>query len=744
MIELRVIEHREARGDGPALGVGCAVNQAINPCLNHCAGAHGTRLDRDVKSGACKAVVTDRCGCFAQDDHFGMTCGIAIGDRAIPGARHDTFIYNEHRAYWHFAAQGSFASFVERSFHEGVIRLFFMRHGPPEYHVSPEGLSCWIQVQQLGITVPEYARWPEGTTMAYNPRHMKWWGWGNVDAGFHSSAHPGFWPYAKTQLGIEEETPPTPPVSLEDVQLPDATIHNRFVAELKSGLRSDQLCDTREERAIHAYGKGLRDLFRMRRGHAEGAPDLVVYPENEDDVLAVLRTAAQHDVIVIPFGGGSNISGCLERMETHRMAVSLDMRRMRRVLAVDAESFTVRAEAGIFGPDLEQQLSEQGMTLGHFPDSFMHSTLGGWIATRSAGMQSDKYGKIEDMVIALRMVTPEGVLATRTVPKSSNGIDVNHLCIGSEGTLGVITEATMRVHPRPEVRIVPAYLFREFDGGIEAMHECTRMECMPSMVRLNDPDKTGLSIAFKPEASQLSQAVSKVFKSYLRAKGFDLPRACLMLAAFEGRKADVSRQLRQVGAVYRKFGGVSLGTGSGKSFEATKYDFPHIRDFLLERDVTTDVSETSTVWGNLVPLYKATMSAIRSSVSESGMPSWAGCHVSHTYRSGASLYFTFGFKQQRGREMEQYLKVKRETQQSFIDHGATLSHHHAVGTEHLPWLEADISPVGVKAVAAIKQGLDPGNIMNPGRLQPTADAFESWTRISSCPDRKAKAKVSSF
>ena len=205
---------------------------------------------------------------------------------------------------------------------------------------------------------------------------------------------------------------------------------------------------------------------------AEGAPDLVLYPDSEHDVLMTLRAAARHDVVVIPFGGGSNIAGCLERSESRRMAVSLDMRRMRRVLEVDTESFTARIEAGAFGPDLEEQLNSYGLTLGHFPDSFLHSTLGGWIATRSAGMQSDKYGKIEDMVIALRMVTPVGVLATRTVPKSSNGIDVNHLCIGSEGTLGVITEATMRVHPRPESRRTHGYLFPEFEAGIEAMHEC--------------------------------------------------------------------------------------------------------------------------------------------------------------------------------------------------------------------------------------------------------------------------------
>jgi alkyldihydroxyacetonephosphate synthase len=173
-----------------------------------------------------------------------------------------------------------------------------------------------------------------------------------------------------------------------------------------------------------------------------------------------------------------------------------------------------------------------------------------------------------------------------------------------------------------------------------------------------------------------------------------------------------------------------MGETAGKSFEATKFDFGHIRDFLLDRDVTTDVSETSTVWTNLLPLYRDTIAVIRGSIQESGVRPWAGCHISHTYQSGASVYFTFGFKQQRGREMEQYLRVKRAAQQSFMDCGATLSHHHAVGTEHLPWLAADISPLGVQAVAAIKRGLDPGNILNPGRLQPSANAFEEWTNLS--------------
>jgi alkyldihydroxyacetonephosphate synthase len=575
--------------------------------------------------------------------------------------------------------------------------------------------------------------------MAYEPRHMKWWGWGNEDTEFHSQNHPGFWPFAKMALGIEGDHWSRCEWKLDALQIPEALVDERFTANIRSFLSPDQISNSAKERVIHAYGKGFRDLFRLRRGEIAGAPDLIIYPESERDVCLTIRAASERNVTIIPFGGGSNIAGCLERMESARMCVSLDLRRMRRVLAADRKSCTARIEAGIFGPDLEQQLAEHGVTLGHFPDSFLHSTLGGWIATRSAGMQSDKYGKIEDMVIALRMVTPEGMLETRTVPKSANGIDVNHLSIGSEGTFGVITEATMRVHLRPESRVVRGYLIPEFEDGIEAIHQCVQQECAPAMVRLNDPEKTALSLAFRPPASGFSKIASSLFKSYLRVKGVALPRVCLLLTAFEGNRADVMRMKQKVESIYRRADAISLGAQSGKSFEATKYDFPYIRDFLLDREVTADVSETSTVWSNIFPLYKGTMAALTTSIRESGVPPFAGCHISHTYQCGASIYFTFAFKQEPRREIEQYLRVKRATQQSFIDHGATLSHHHAVGTEHLPWLAADISPLGVRAVAAIKRGFDPGNIMNPGRLQPSANPFADWM----APGLRASAEIKS-
>ncbi|MFQ5606232.1 MAG: FAD-binding oxidoreductase, partial [bacterium] len=374
---------------------------------------------------------------------------------------------------------------------------------------------------------------------------MKWWGWGREGIEFDISDKPDLWPYIKNVLGIEGEPDFTPPVKFEEIELPEQRVNNKFLNTIKSTLKEDQVKTDKMERLIHAYGKSFRDLWRIRRGIVETAPDCIVYPDSEEDVCSVIRAASESDVIVIPFGGGSNIAGCLEARGNGRTVVSLDMKRMNKILSVDQKSCTARMQGGIMGPDMENKLSAFGVTLGHFPDSFEYSSLGGWVATRSAGMQSDKYGKIEDMVISLRMVTPNGTIVTRTVPKSSNGIDVNHVCIGSEGILGVITEATMQVHHIPECREFYGYLFPDFESGAEAIHQCVEKECMPVVTRFNDPEKTRLSFAFKTRSSGLKSFLAKGVKIYLK-KRFDLNKACLMLSAFEGDRKTFNHTRKRV------------------------------------------------------------------------------------------------------------------------------------------------------------------------------------------------------
>ena len=558
-------------------------------------------------------------------------------------------------------------------------------------------------------------------------RHMKWWGWGHEDVSFSDVDKPKLWPYLSGELGLKQ-VEPTPPVKFDDVHLPAAKENAPFITALRDALAHDQFSVDKKDRLIHAAGKAFRDLFRLRRGQVDFAPDLIAYPASEADVVAIVKAAHEHNAVLIPFGGGTNIAGCIEPKDRdERFIVSLDMCRMHRVLAVDKKSLLARIEAGVYGPHMEEQLESAGVTLGHFPDSFVHSTLGGWVATRSAGMQSDKYGKIEDMVIALRMVTPSGTIVTRTVPNTSNGIDVRSLCVGSEGILGVITEVTMQVHRLPEYKMFEGWLFPDFESGIHAIHECMRHGTMPVITRLNDPGKTALSAAFKKVEPPLKQKIGAVMKWYLRnIKGIDFTKCCMMTTAYEGDYGTFHMQRRESNRVFRKYGGVNLGEGPGNSFKEAKYDFPHVRDYLMDRGVMGDVSETSTTWDNLHNLYTKTITNIQKAIRDTGVDPWVGCHISHNYHTGASLYFTFGCRQIEGRELDQYLYIKKAAEDSFLQNGGTVSHHHAVGTEHLPWIEADLSPAGLKAVRAIKDGLDPKSVMNPGKILPGPDPLREW------------------
>lgn len=554
-------------------------------------------------------------------------------------------------------------------------------------------------------------------------KQMKWNGWGDSQKTFDIKNKPALWPYLVKAVGINRDPQSFP--KREEITLAESNINLPFLTALNSILKPEHIkCDA-DERLIHAYGKSFRDLLRIRKGIIHHAPDIVCYPQSENEVQAIIKAAHEWDVIIIPFGGGTNIAGCLEpRKHQGRMVVSLDMKCMNRVIEVDSYSMIARIQAGALGPEMEAELNQQGMTLGHFPDSFEFSTLGGWVATRSAGMQSDKYGKIEDMVIALRMITPVGTLLTRTVPKSSNGIGINQLCIGSEGILGVITEVTVQVHRLPSKKEFHGYLFPNFEKGIEAIYQSGLHDCMPSMTRLNDADKTALSFAYKSKSSLVQALLAKIIKFYLKKiRKFNFDKVCLMLVVFEGDH--IKSQIKKLNTIYQKMGAFHLGQNPGKAFEKGKYDFPYLRDFIMDHGISADVSETATTWKNLLPLYYHARHRIQTAIEETGTKPWCGCHVSHTYKTGASLYFTFGFKQSAD-PLKQYLHVKKSAEDAFIESGATLSHHHAVGYEHLPWMNDDISATGIKAIQGIKTSLDPKNIMNPGKMIPGEWPLADW------------------
>ncbi len=551
-------------------------------------------------------------------------------------------------------------------------------------------------------------------------KHMKWWGWGLEGVAFHHEDKPTFAPFVMdaVKLDLNEAQPVVPP-ELDSLPVPVPKLTDAFAATLTEAVGEDHLHTDTLDRIVHTYGKSLRDLVRLRRGVIPRIPDAVLYPANEDQVRTIVDLAVAEDAVIIPFGGGTNISGSLEPPpDESRPVLSVDLGRMNKVLDIDAESGLARIQAGTLGPDLEEQLGARGWTMGHFPDSFTHSTVGGWVATRSSGMQSDKYGDIADITRGLRMVVPGDVLVIRPLPSTATGPSVREMALGSEGRLGVITEVTVQVHRLPEERIILGYLYPSWEAGLAAMQEISASDAAPTVTRVSDANETRFSFATtkaKP-GFNLSGKIQKGLFAVLQRRGWDMSKVCLSFVGFEGAKSHVAYERKLVKEIVGRHGGIVVGTGPGRLYDQKKFDTPYLRDFLLDRGAAGDVSETAAPWSRLMEVYDNTVAAAHQAYEQIGHEGWIMCHLSHSYHSGACLYFTFAFVHGEDDPLAEYDVVKSAIQQSFVDHGGTLSHHHAVGTEHSRWLAQDISEPGVVMIDGVFTAIDPGRNFNPGKI----------------------------
>ncbi|ADB51568.1 FAD-binding oxidoreductase [Conexibacter woesei] len=548
---------------------------------------------------------------------------------------------------------------------------------------------------------------------------MKWWGWGLEGVEFTHADKPELAPFIEQRIGLDVARPIAPPARFDDLDVPAPTLPHGLRAALESAVGAEHVSVDPLDRVVHARGKSIRDLVRQRRGDLPRVPDAVVRPAGEDEVTAVLRAALDADAVVIPFGGGTSISGSLEApADERRPVLSVDLGRLDKVLEIDEHSRLARVQAGVFGPHLEEQLRARGYTFGHFPDSFTHSTLGGWIATRSSGMQSDRYGDVADLTRGLRVVTPAGTLVTQPVPATSTGPSVREMVLGSEGRLGIVTEATVQVRRLPQERRILGYLFPTFGAGLAAMREIAASECSVSVTRVSDAPETQFSFATRKRSTPVDKLKSKALTTFLtRRLGFRLDEMCLSFIGYEGSTGHVAEQRRAVGRIVKRHGGLCIGSSPGALYDQKKFDTPYIRDFLLDRGVAADVSETAMPWSRLTPVYDAVTAAGHAAFARLGVRGYLMCHLSHSYHGGACLYFTFAFEPAPGSDMlAEYDVVKTAIQQAFVDNGATLSHHHAVGTEHARWLEQDLSAPGVAMIEALFAGTDPGRNLNPGKI----------------------------
>ena len=538
---------------------------------------------------------------------------------------------------------------------------------------------------------------------------MRWWGWG--EDGHVVSLSPAAEDLLRDELGADPSVR-KPRVEFEQVSMPEPKLPDGLRDRLATALGSEGLRDDRETRAAHAVGRSYPDLVRIRSGDASSAPDAVAFPGSAELVAAVLGLCAEHGVAVVPFGGGTSVVGGVEPVrEGFAGAVSLDLGRLTETVGVDPTSLTARVDAGLLGPELERRLREQGVTLGHFPQSFEYSTVGGWVATRSAGQASTGYGRIDELVEAVRCVTPAGELGTKAFPATAAGPSLRELVVGSEGVLGVICEATLRVRPAPAARRYEAWSFSSFAEGCDAFRVMEQAGAAADVNRLSDEDETRLTMALGSSGS----TTEKLGRRYLRLRGHE--GGCLAILGFEGSEEQVEDRRRVAGGLLRAGGGVSLGHRPGDAWYRSRFAAPYLRDELLDRGVLADTLETATSWTNLGKLHQAVREALSTTLASRGTQPLVMCHVSHLYPSGASLYFTFLARQEED-AMAQWQAAKEAASEAIVAGGGTITHHHAIGRDHRRWLTAEDGELGIEVLRAAKERLDPAGIMNPGKLIP--------------------------
>ena len=548
--------------------------------------------------------------------------------------------------------------------------------------------------------------------MLRSSARSKWWGWGQEGESYHLPDRERFWSYLRERLGDTSVTPRLE--SLAGVELAPSRLPQSLVSELCRAVGREAVSAEAADRACFSLGKGYKDLVRIRRGEVPKPTDVVVRPRTEEHVLELLRIAGRERLAVVPFGGGTSVVGGVEPA-ADGPTITLDLAELSRPLGIDKHSATATVEAGMMGPDLERFLNPAGFTLGHFPQSFMYSTVGGWIATRSAGQSSTRYGTATERVQSLRLAHPEGILHTPDVPAAAAGPDLVQLIAGSEGTLGVITQATLRLAPLPEVQDYRGYLLPSFAEGVEAARELMQAGLAPAVLRLSDEAETESVLALRAAPHGLSAAVEGAGRWYLARRGLSLESGAVMILGFEGDEAEVRGDRAVAGRVLRRHGAASLGGGPGRAWKRGRYEAPHLRDLLLDRGVMIDTLETAITWEHYLPLYAAVRDALRDALGERSV---VMAHLSHSYTNGGSIYYTFLAPQERGAELEQWDRVKAAATDAVVRNGGALSHHHGIGVEHRRWMESYLGEQGARWLAAVKAALDPGDIMNPGKLVP--------------------------
>ena len=495
--------------------------------------------------------------------------------------------------------------------------------------------------------------------------------------------------------------------SLDDLSI-KTQLPEKFITKLEQELTSDQVSSDFQDRIKNSIGKSYLDLIQARLADIPSLVELVVYPRAHNEVVKLVQIANEFKIPISPVGGGTSMTSGIQAPSG---SIAVNLSQMNKVLLINKDSLYITTQVGILGPELERILNHENLTLGHFPQSFEYSSVGGWVVTRGAGQNSTLYGKIEDMIMGFKFVTGTGeTLTTRKAPARATGPDLNQIIAGSEGAFGILTEVTLRVSKLPQRRKMVGFFFHNFEEGLTAFKNLLQDGFTPAIIRLYDAEETFSSLRSSvlmkesPKEPVLIRAVLK----YVESRGYTEKKRCLAVVVFEGNSDLVKLTRKKTIAYAKQVGGFFLGSTPGKSWIKSRYESPFLRDPIIDHGILLETFETSTTWENIVPLYNA----VRKAMKPDCPVLWS--HASHFYKNGANIYFHLFAPQEYGNEVEQFLRIKEKLLDTFLENGGTISHHHGVGRAFSQWLPNQIGAEGIKLLQDIKNSLDPNGIMSPG------------------------------
>ena len=502
--------------------------------------------------------------------------------------------------------------------------------------------------------------------------------------------------------------------------IPEAVVNPEFLNEVREFLEEDQITDDAPLRLRRGHGHTQQEMYNIKYGVLRRVPDLIIYPNAEEQVSAIVRAAQHHDVCLIPYGGGTNVTEALRcPTDEKRTIVSVDMSRMNRILWIDTTNRMACIEAGAVGRHIMEQLESYGFTMGHEPDSVEFSTLGGWIATFASGMKKNRYGNIEDLVLDINVVTAQGMLTrSSVVPRESIGSDPRRLVFGSEGNFGIITSAVVKLFAAPEVQRYGSILFPSFADGISFMYELTQQGVPPASIRLVDNLQFQFSIALKPRSEGWKALKSKLEKWYVtRLRGFDPERMVACTFLFEGNRAEVKIQENSVYSIASRHGGLKAGSENGERGYQLTFGIAYIRDFIMNHYILGESFETSVPWSKALSLCDNVDRRILEEHRKRNLPGnpYVSARVTQVYETGVCIYFYLAFYY-KGVEnpSEVYAEIEQAARDEILRSGGSLSHHHGIGKLRQRFLPDIMSPTALKWIQQTKLAIDPNNVFGSG------------------------------